>query len=371
MSFSKEDTQKIKGIAIIMMFFHHLFLAPNRYAGKTISFTPFSEHTINTASLSMKLCVAIFVFLSAYGLTISYKRVCDKFTYTPEQLQRLILKRYIKMMSGFFFVFLCLQVYSLAMGFEWYTHVYGTGSLSVLYACIDFLGLAQLFHTPTFIATFWYMTFAQILIFIFPLLLSIYRKFSSSVLVFLGILFSILFPVTIADASKPNTFAFLPVYIVVVCLGIVSADLHFLERIRSWNPINAFPFLGKILKFLCTLFIILVFVYFRYKTRTTALLPIWEALLSLLIIEFCYEFILWIPIIKTILSILGKYSMDMFLIHNFIRIAWYYDFTYSFHHVFLITIVLLGISLVVSVLIELLKALLHYNQLIQKILAKV
>jgi hypothetical protein len=371
MHFSKEDTQKIKGLAIIFMFFHHLFMTPNRYPGMDISFYPLSEYTVNTIALAMKLCVSIFVFLTAYGLTISYKKANSEYTYSGTELRSMILKRYVKMMSGFFFVFIALQFYSCVMGFERYTKIYGTGIISGFYAFLDFLGLAQLFHTPTFISTFWYMSLAQLIIFIFPLLLWCYHRFGQYVLLGTSIYFSVIFPVSATAASKPRTYSFLPVYIVVVAIGIISADKEFLTHIRQWNPIKSLPILGKGIKFICFLLAIVFFIYLRKKTGTPTLFPTWNALLAFLIVEFGFEFLNVIPVLKNVLSVLGKYSMDMFLIHNFIRATWYYDFTYSFHSVWLITLVLLSVSLAVSVVLELLKKYLGYNKLVNYIIKKI
>lgn len=365
MNFSKNDTLKIKGIAIILMIIHHSFLSPARYAGKEVIFTPLSEHHANVIALSMKICVALFVFLSAYGLTISFKKVNNDFIYSKKEFRNLLLSRYIKMMANFMFVFVLLQIYSFAMGLKWYPHVYGKGILSVFYMLLDLFGLAQIFHTPTFIATFWYMSLAQIIIFLFPLFLWIYKKFSGYVLLFVSLLVSILFPVYTADASKPDTYAFFTVYILCVSIGIIAAGGNLLVRMRSFNPLNKIPFLGKIIKFIFYIVVIFIFTYLRYKTRETSLLPTWEAILSLLIIAFSFEFIHVIPGISHALAFLGKYSMNIFLIHNFIRIAWYYDFTYSFRYSALIVLVLLSISLAVSIAIELLKKLVRFDSLIK------
>lgn len=367
MQFSKADTQKIKGIAIIFMFIHHCFLSPSRYSGKEIDFFPFSEGMVNTVALSMKICVSMFVFLSAYGMTLSFKRIDKEYHFSKEQVHLLVLKRYIKMMSGFMFVYLALQLYSFIMGLGWYTHVYGKGILSVLYAVIDMLGLAQIFHTPTFIATFWYMSLAQIIIFVLPVMLRIYKNFGGIVLFAVSVMFSMMFPVTTADASQPNTYAFFPVYVVCIAVGILAADRQIFTCMREYNPFKKVPAAGKILKFLFYVIAILLLIYFRQKTRTTVLLPVWEAVIPLIIIAFCFEFIIHIPVLEAILNILGKYSMDMFLIHNFIRVAWYYDFTYSFRYAVLIVGVLLVVSLAVSVVIESMKKLIKFDEIVKAI----
>ena len=63
--------------------------------------------------------------------------------------------------------------------------------------------------------------------------------------------------------------------------------------------------------------------------------------------------------------------MNIFLIHNFIRVVWYYEFTYSFKYAGVIVLVLLGISLVVSVCLERIKKLVHFNQAVDWIIKSI
>lgn len=70
MEFSRRDTKVIKGIAVIMMLYHHLFAFPERVAGE-ISYKSLFEFHGNTLALYLgifgKLCVYIFIFFSGYG----------------------------------------------------------------------------------------------------------------------------------------------------------------------------------------------------------------------------------------------------------------------------------------------------------------
>jgi uncharacterized membrane protein len=61
---SINDTLLIKGIAICLMLWHHLF-----FQNPEFGFLVF-----HTAQLS-KLCVALFLFISGYGLTIQYNTI--------------------------------------------------------------------------------------------------------------------------------------------------------------------------------------------------------------------------------------------------------------------------------------------------------
>ena len=63
--------------------------------------------------------------------------------------------------------------------------------------------------------------------------------------------------------------------------------------------------------------------------------------------------------------------MNIFLIHTFIRATYFRKFIYGFKYPPVIIVVLLAISLVVSMIIELMKKYLGYNKLTDKIREKV
>lgn len=175
-AFTKEDSVKIKGIAIILMLIHHCFLNADRYKGQEVIFAPFSEAVWNEWGLYFKICVALFVFTSAYGLTISFKNVNSDFNMPREKVVRIITARYIKLISAYMFVFMMLQLYSLVMQKGRYAYIYGSKPTGIIYMLIDMLGLADIIGTPTFIATFWYMGFAQMIIFGMPLFIAVYKR---------------------------------------------------------------------------------------------------------------------------------------------------------------------------------------------------
>lgn len=63
------DTNTLKGIALMLLLFHHIFYVnEGNFSDITIGHT----EMINTVAVNFcKLCVSLFVFLSAYGLTVS------------------------------------------------------------------------------------------------------------------------------------------------------------------------------------------------------------------------------------------------------------------------------------------------------------
>lgn len=74
-SFTREDTKIMKGIAIILMFVHHLWLFPDwMYAGGglTSKLILFGEPITTYLGRFGNICVAIYFFLGGYGTYKSY-----------------------------------------------------------------------------------------------------------------------------------------------------------------------------------------------------------------------------------------------------------------------------------------------------------
>lgn len=360
-TFTKEDSVKVKGVAIILMLIHHCFLDSNRYKGKDVKFAPFSETVWNEWALFFKICVAIFVFISAYGLTISFKNIDSEFNIPKEKAFRILVERYVKLISSYMFVFIALQIYSLIMQKGNYTHIYGNKPTGFIYMLIDMFGLADILKTPTFIRTFWYMSLAQIIIFFVPLFIGCYKLGGSIMLV----------AVALMAAFVPKyTYGEFPQYVICIAFGILCADKDFFATLKnlpdSSGRIPAYA--TKAIRFLVYILLLYEMERLREGELGTVLLPVFDAVIPVISIGFLIEFINPIPVIGGVLEILGKYSMDIFLIHNFIRVIWYYDFTYSFKYAGVIILVLIGISLLVSMCLEWIKKLMHYNQAVEWII---
>lgn len=364
-AFTKEDTLKLKGLAIILLIVHHCFMAPNRYEGQEVIFFPFSERKFNFIALSFKICVALFLFISAYGITISYKSKFPDYKFSAVESEKAIFKRLVKMLSGFLFIFILAQIYSvLIIRGGRYSFVYGSGLVGALYCLIDALGLAELFCTPTFLATFWYMSLATIAVILIPIMIKAYKRFGIISVLMISILVRMFFkPVPEAH------YCYLPDYLFCIGTGIWSADIDvigLIDRKRLFgNSVS-----NRIAKLLIILVIGAVVMYLRQKTIYSTLQAVWDGIIPILTCYLIHAYLGRIPAINNLLSFIGKHSMNIFLIHNFIRILWYYDFTYSFRYWWLITIVLLTISIILSILVEQLKKFIKYNEAVTWLVSK-
>lgn len=362
MKFTKEHTMQMKGIAIIILLFHHCFLNTQRWATVPyeklattkgwgyypISFAPFSSHTIQYLASFSKICVAMFVFMTGYGMWVSYESQKKKTT-----MSNYIKKRMVTLMTGFLIIFVVTEVLAIPTGR--FIEVYGHDFRSVVYMIIDALGLAKLLGTPLFCLTWWYMSLAIVLIMIFPFVHSIMEKYQWVVVVA-----SIIVPRACGFGQSTDLFRYLLAY----TLGMYFAQHDLLARIKEkFMEQNV---AGKLLSLIVSLIGLAVII----KCRQNAwigwkYLDFWDGFAAMYVIIISYIYILNGKWIVKGLGFLGKHSMNIFLIHSFYRDVFFHEFTYSFYYAWLDYIVLMAISLVTSIVLEWFKKLIRYEKFIE------
>jgi hypothetical protein len=361
MKFTKEHTMQMKGIAIIILLFHHCFLNAQRWATVPyeklattkgwgyypISFAPFSSHTIQYLASFSKICVAMFVFMTGYGMWVSYESQKKKTT-----MSNYIKKRMVTLMTGFLIIFVVTEILAIPTGR--FIEVYGHDFRSVVYMIIDALGLAKLLGTPLFCLTWWYMSLAIVLIMIFPFVHSIMEKYQWVVVVA-----SIIVPRACGFGQSTDLFRYLLAY----TLGMYFAQHDLLARIKEkFMEQNV---AGKLLSLIVSLIGLAVII----KCRQNAwigwkYLDFWDGFAAMYVIVNSYIYILNGKCIVKGLGFLGKHSMNIFLIHSFYRDVFFHEFTYSFYYAWLDYIVLMAISLVTSIVLEWFKKLIRYEKFI-------
>ena len=361
MKFTKEHTMQMKGIAIIILLFHHCFLNTQRWATVPyeklattkgwgyypISFAPFSSHTIQYLASFSKICVAMFVFMTGYGMWVSYESQKKKTT-----MSNYIKKRMVTLMTGFLIIFVVTEILAIPTGR--FIEVYGHDFRSVVYMIIDALGLAKLLGTPLFCLTWWYMSLAIVLIMIFPFVHSIMEKYQWVVVVA-----SIIVPRACGFGQSTDLFRYLLAY----TLGVYCAQHDLLARIKEkFMEQNV---AGKLLSLIVSLIGLAVII----KCRQNAwigwkYLDFWDGFAAMYVIVNSYIYILNGKWIVKGLGFLGKHSMNIFLIHSFYRDVFFHEFTYSFYYAWLDYIVLMAISLVTSIVLEWFKKLIRYEKFI-------
>jgi len=335
-TFEKRDTLVVKGAAILLLLFYHLFESEELLVTLNVDHAPFSREVFLMLSGFGNICVAVFVFLSAYGITRGMMTDEAEGAYTLSKSMRKAGKRCLKLVLGFAALYVSVNVLWFSL-FD-YGKLYGEGWQGGMFALMDMLGLAQIFGTPTLNMTWWYMKLAILIIFLVPLVYLPVKK-AGKYLIVPALLLPSVFQMD-ADTLR---------YYFVILFGAVAASERWLERLLSIK-------MNKILKLLLGLLILALSVLFRQNFMVhTYFLWIVDAPIALFLCWFIAEFLAGIPGLSRLLAFLGKYSMNMFLVHTFFYMSLFRGFIYSFHYAGLIFLILTVVSLAYSFVLELVK----------------
>ena len=330
--FTVNDTNFIKGIAVLMLLFHHLFagtLLPPIVWDATSKFTIL-------ATLS-KVCVSLFLFLSGYGMTASYeKNTKTNFSFVFSHLK--------KLMAGFWVIYLMF----VPLGFYLDSSpllVYGSGIAGFKNFILDASGLFALFSTPTMNQSWWYMEATIVFYLLFPILYRLCKKHSLSVTVISAI--PILLYVYYSKYSWNNCreiFWFLP-----FASGIIFYQKNTLTNFFRYYEDNKFAKLFSITALTA------VFTILRYNLGVVMDTPLAISIIMFMMVSFANIKYIYQP-----LKTLGKHSANIYMFHSFI----YYNFSWAFwlyeiDSKIIRFIALLVVCIIISVFIEFFKRCLY------------
>lgn len=353
MTFSQKDTAKCKGFAILIMLFHHLYADTGRFSDLSIDFWPLSQNAAVQIANFMKICVGIYVFLSAYGLTLSYQK-WDKGDW------KFCIFRYFKMMFPFFAVYILLAVSSVFVPSDWTLATayglpenpgFGAYCSMLLAMGVDFLGLAHLFGMPTFNATWWYMSLAIVIIILIPVL---YRAVAK-----LGAPYAAALAATLPFALGLPTVS-LTRYFLCMVLGIIAAGNDTLAKSKQFYKNLCAG--RKWLAFAAMTGLVVLSVVLRQGRYKGALVELWDSVIPVLVIVYLYWFLNDLPVVGSVLNFFGNYSTTIFLTHTFIRYYWLRSVSYHFTCAWLNFVTLTALSTLAAMAIDGLLKLIRYQR---------
>ena len=170
--FEKKDTLVVKGLAILLLLFYHLFENAAMLEQLNVVYAPIPQDIFLMLSGYGNICVAIFVFLTAYGITKGLPAAVEK-TYFSDAMQQ-AFRRFCRLVGNFVIMYLSVNL----VWHSWfdYQKLYGKGMQGGILALIDLFGFAQFLGTPTLNMTWWYMELAILFIFLVPLLYPVVKK---------------------------------------------------------------------------------------------------------------------------------------------------------------------------------------------------
>lgn len=333
MKINKDESHYLKGIAIILMFTHHLFAFPERIIHPSM-YIPVLDGFSLELYLGMfgKICVAIFIFLSGYGFGIIGEK---DITYYKNKIIK------------FIFVYWFYFVVFVPIGFFFFYDVTLFGSRELRFR-VDAVSIIKnmVFLSSSFNEEWW---FAQPYI-IFVLLVPFLNKFkswSSASFVFLGLcLIGFGFVLKEINIDTPlvslkSLLLWQFPFILGYALSITSLDYDFY---LEWK---------WVVFFITLMSLVVVVVLFMFLASIGLVVASPFFILACLCIKRQFSFR------GVALGFLGKYSLPMWLIHSFFCYYYFQDYIYAPRYSFFVLLNLTVTSFCCAVLLEKVRMLLQ------------
>lgn len=331
---SLRDTNVLKGIALLFLLIHHLFYIDNGlYDEVTIA----GRGVVQTIGLWSKVCVAIFVFLSGYGLTVQAEKKGG-----VGDIARFYWRRFTKLMLNYWFIWLIFVPIGVFVFRYSFAEAYG--SHTGIKFLLDFIGLINAFGIYGYNVTWWFYSCIILLYILFPFLYRLLKK--DTMLSVLVMAVATYLPIPIFASARPYLLTFLA--------GMIYCSMS--NRYTSAGGGKTSHSIT-----LCVLFLMAAFdrLVAPDKLRFDAVIVI--------LMVMSYKFINLPDVTTKALAFLGKHSMNIFLFHTFIYYMWFQDIIYITRNPFVIFLELLASCLLISVLLESIKKLIRFDTLIARI----
>lgn len=201
MELSKTDTASIKGIAILLMLWHHLFLGAPEFGT-----------TIHSLAIVSKVCVALFLFVSGYGLTKQYNGLEQR---TLESTVKMLGRRFINFFFQYWFCFFLVVLIGNFCGYSFHDAYPATRNTFKCFI-LDFWG--QMGYS-SYLPPWWFNKMIIQLYLVFPIFYLIVSNKYSALAGLIAIAFLYLF----AKSLPGNVFFFVEGGIPAFYLGMCSA----------------------------------------------------------------------------------------------------------------------------------------------------
>ncbi len=316
-SFSREDTKKVKGFAIMAMLLHHLFAFPARIAGGGVwsFFGPSNNGLISLLGNFCKICVPLFLFLGGYGIYIQAKN--KKYTILSS-----IKKLYLAYWKVFIiFIPIAFLLFSNQIAYCGESGIYSKyNHFSLLEVVRNFLGVSS-----TLQPEWWFLSAYVVAIISFPLWKYIFNKISAQMSVLLVVAVCLAMQYIFPAIGSMNSLGSMNrnyLYRVFLCqdgcfyacflIGMLFAKYNWLAKaealLREHFKINL----------VTSLIAIAAMVVLRQKVTGQSLDMLYAPAITICVTVIAKS----LPVIGRMLMSIGKHSTTMWLTHTF----WCYYF---------------------------------------------
>ena len=298
--FSKDVTNICKGLAVALLLCHHAFTGSSEFLSTMVPDIIAGVNITDSVGIFGKICVAIFLTLSGYGL---YRKYSSDVRW-EQASGAFICNSLIKLLVIYQFIYILALPINVALGRSIMV-IYGD-KVPLVNAVVDFFGLSYLFQFLKLNPTMWYMSLAIVSVLLFPFL----KKQTDHYGVVPLVLFAWLSHALASDELIRDFGAFLA--------GILIARYNLFEKIRAYRPFgmaegnnSLLGGGGLTLKVLGMRVNLVLTVQLRMIVATV------DYLIAPFLICWLYCYVAPIPGIRHILAYLGRHSGNIFMTHSY------------------------------------------------------
>lgn len=342
-----------------MMIYHHCYRSLAKFEDYDVIFRGLTQGQAVYLGSFCKICVAIFAFVSGYGLMSTYLSGKGKGAFS---IVGWIKKHMISTASGLWFTApAAYLIYGCFFGFRFakWGDTIGEKVLGILADC---LGISNLLGTKSINGAWWYMSAALIYILLIPLFAEIMERFGA----FLCMSLVVLLPRILGTGYQGSTSAWS--FLLIMTMGMACCRSDFFTGFHKFT-IGKSRVGSDIIKGVA-LAILMFLCYFGSGQIPIKL--VWEykfAFIPFIYILFFKEFFFRIPIFKEILAFFGRHSMYIWLLHSFVQVYLGKN-VFAVREFWLVPVIILLISLVLGLAVEFLRRVSGYDNLMKKLTSR-
>lgn len=295
-SFSKRQTNILKGIAVLLLLVHHsLPPIPEEVLGGL-------EGVVAQGISLSKICVAIFAVLSGYGMYLSYEK--KEKDGTEKSIWRFSFIHIMKIYAVFWLAAgISIGCVCLLKGN--FGEIYGEHPVRALF--LDGMALSYLTGTPKFVNSWWYVTATLIYYALFPFCFRLIQRLKEKNYILMAILIEAVF--------LPGKVNSIVVYGTFFLYGMIFAERDVINFFLKNTPV------GGVKKWLRAA---------EYAVTIVILCVLRQKVLAEIRTEYYFDWLLALVLILLVcqlrrnfhserigvLELIGSYSFEMYLIHG-------------------------------------------------------
>ena len=355
---SKQDTSVMKGVAIIAMLCHHVYTCQPEWVATY-------PYWLTILGVLGKVCVAIFLFCSGYGLATQYEKILCKTSDIKDKIYRtliFIFKRFVKFYSSYWFVFLIFVPITIFFFDRPLSAAYGENANVLKRLFFDMLGVQGF---QSYNITWWFNKLIILFYLLFPIFFIAVKKTK-----WIGLLFGFVLMRLANQLGNVNYYDMM-LWQFPFVLGI--GWVLYQEKVAKWSDwiekhfglITIGVSLLLLLGILQRLYNIVPFGNITGVRFDGFLCLLLTLCVALILRRRKYTYM--------VLSFLGKHSINIYLIHTFLNYYWepihYFLQTNKICRFMGLNMwILLLVCLLLSIILEFMQEKLYWNKLTNKVL---